>query len=109
MNAYPDRKAVNKLFANGGPVVAGEHIFLTAVSHGLSACFIGYLDTEKANRILNLPEHISCLFLLPVGYAAGLPEMPPKKSIEEISFTDKWKWQKPRVQLIEHGVVETLF
>jgi len=91
MNQYPDRKTMNKLFANGGPCLAGEHIFLTAVSHGLSACFIGYLDTEEASKILRLPEHISCLFLLPVGYAAEQVNPPWKKSVEEVSFIDTWK------------------
>ena len=37
MNRYPDRKAVMKLFDNGVPCLGAEHIFLTAVSHGLSA------------------------------------------------------------------------
>jgi len=90
MNQYHDRKAMNKLFANGGSCLPGEHIFLTAVSHGLSACFIGYLDTEEASIILRLPEHISCLFLLPVGYAAEQDDPPWKKSIEEISFVNTW-------------------
>ena len=89
-NQCPDRKTMNKLFANGGPCLPGEHIFLTAVSHGLSACFIGYLDTEKAAEVLQLPEHIACLFLLPVGYAADDVSPPLKKSISEISFTDTW-------------------
>ena len=91
MNQYPDRKTMNKLFANGGPCLPGEHIFLTAVSHGLSACFIGYLDTEEASKILRLPEHISCLFLLPVGYAAEQINPPWKKSIEAISFIETWE------------------
>ena len=94
MNQYPDRKTMNKLFANGGPCLPGEHIFLTAAAHGLSACFIGYLDTEKAAEILQLPEHIACLFLLPVGYAAEQVDPPWKKSIEEISFVDTWTKSK---------------
>jgi len=89
-NQYPDRKSMIKLFANGGPCLPGEHIFLTAVSHGLSACFIGYLDTEKASEILQLPEHITCLFLLPVGYADETPGDKKLKNIEDISFYDKW-------------------
>ena len=69
LQAYPDRKACNKFCNNSNPLIPAEHIFLTAVSHGLSACFVGCLDVEKASEILGLPEHISCLFLLPVGYS----------------------------------------
>ena len=89
-NRCPDRKTMTKLYANGSPALPGEHIFLTAVSYGLSACFIGYLDIEKAGEVLKLPDHISCLFLLPVGYAAESVDPPPKKSIKEISFTNTW-------------------
>jgi nitroreductase len=89
-NQCPDRKTMNKLLANGGPCVPGEHIFLTAVAHGMSACFIGYLDTEKAAKILHLPKHLSCLFLLPVGYADEIPGPKKIKGMDEISFFDRW-------------------
>ena len=78
------------LFANPTPLIPMEHMFLTAVSHGLSACFIGFLDVEKANEILNLPENITCLFLLPVGYPGETPKEKETKSIEEISFRNIW-------------------
>lgn len=32
-NLCPDRITMNKLFANGGPCLPGEHIFLTAVAN----------------------------------------------------------------------------
>lgn len=87
---YPDRKACMTLFENATPLIPMEHMFLTAVSHGLSACFIGYLDINKANEILNLPNDITCLFLLPVGYPDELPEEIERKSIEDISFKNIW-------------------
>ena len=90
MQQYPDRKAVMKLFDNGAPCLGAEHIFLTAVSHGLSACFIGWLDTDKASEILRLPLNIVCLYLLPVGYPNEAVQPQAKKSIKEISFTDIW-------------------
>jgi len=58
------------------------------MTHGLSACCIGYLDTEDASKILQLLEHIFCLFLFPVGYAAEQFNPPYKKSIKEVSFLD---------------------
>ena len=88
---FPDRKACMTLFENASPLVPMEHMFLTAVSHGLSACFIGFLDVKKANEILNLPDNITCLFLLPVGYADETPVDKETKSIEEISFYNTWK------------------
>jgi nitroreductase len=87
---YHDRKACMTLFQNPTPLIPMEHMFLTAVSHGLSACFIGYLDVEKANKILNLPESITCLFLLPIGYPDETPKEKETKSLEEISFKNIW-------------------
>lgn len=88
---YPDRKAAMRLFHNSAPMLPAEHIVLTAVSHGLSSCFVGYLDVDRASALLNLPGHLSCLFLLPVGYADEVPEPKRLKSVQEISFFDQWR------------------
>jgi nitroreductase len=66
------------------------NIILTATSHGLSTCPIGYLDVDKASQILNLPEHLACLFLLPVGYADETPTDKELININEIKFYDRW-------------------
>lgn len=88
---YPDRRACVTLFENASPLIPAEHIVLVAASHGLGACFVGYLDIVKASQILNLPENMRCLFLLPVGYADEVPGEKTIKTISEISFYDKWK------------------
>lgn len=90
MKECPDRKACMKLFNNSAPAIPMEHIFLTAVSYGLSACFVGYLDVEKASELLSLPKNLACLFLLPVGYADEKPGEKNLKSISDISFYDRW-------------------
>jgi len=89
--SYPDSKARMTLLENGTPLIPAEHIFLTAIAHGLSACFVGYLDISKANEILRLPQNKTCLFLLPVGYADEKPIDKHLKAINEIVFYDKWE------------------
>ena len=91
MKNYPDGRSRTKLFRNSAPLIPAEHIFLTAVSHGLSACFIGYLDVDKASDILKLPEHLACLYLLPVGYADEEPIPKMLKPIEEMTFYDYYE------------------
>lgn len=91
LDQYSDRRRVKALFSNAAPLIPAEHMFLTAVSYGLSACFIGFLDTEKASRILGLPEDKICLFLLPVGYPKGNAKPKEKKAANKISFYDTWK------------------
>lgn len=89
--SYPDNRMANIFWNNGVPAIPGEHMFLTAVSVGLSACWVGYLDVRKASEILNLPEDIVCLYLMPVGYAASEAKPIERKSIEEITFVDRWQ------------------
>jgi len=90
LNNYPDRKSANTFFNNAVPLIPGEHIFLAAVNHGLNACWIGDLDVRKANEILNLPEEIACLFLMPIGYAKDQPKEIKRKTYDEIVFCEKW-------------------
>jgi len=88
---YPDQKAVSLLFNNSVPMIPGEHIFLTAVNHGLSACWVGFLDTKKASNILNLPDNYVCLFLMPTGYQAEEPGPIERKKISDIAFVNSYE------------------
>lgn len=90
LSAYSDRKAICTLFQNAAPLIPAEHIFLTATSHGLGGCFVGYLDVEEASNILNLPSNMVCLFLLPVGYPAQVSQQKEKKPVQEISFYNQF-------------------
>lgn len=90
LSRYAGRKACNTMFANAAPLIPAEHIFLTAVGHGLSACFIGFLNIESADRILKLPDYLTCVFLLPVGYAAEPPQEKRIKELSQIVFYECW-------------------
>ena len=90
LNAYPDRRAVGSLFANAAPLIPAEHMVLAAAAHGIQACFIGWMDVLEAGRILNLPDDMVCLFLLPMGYTKCEPGKKKLKSIQEISLTDRY-------------------
>lgn len=90
LNKFPDRRAVKILTQNGDVFIPGQQMFLAAANHGLSACWIGYLDIEKAGEILQLPNNIACLFLLPVGYPDGEPDEVERKDFSQMVFYDQW-------------------
>jgi nitroreductase len=90
LNKCPDRKAVNTFWCNAVPLIPGEHMFLSAVNYGLSACWVGYLDINKASEILRLPEDMVCLFLLPIGYAKEEPGEIERKALDEIVFYERF-------------------
>ncbi len=94
LQRYHDQRAVSILFEEWTPSCAGEHMFLAAVSHGLSACWVGYLDVARASRILGLPDDVACLYLMPIGYAAEAPGEVERKRLEEIVFHDRWLQDK---------------
>ena len=89
-NAYPDRRAMNLLWHNAAGTTAGQQMYLAAVDLGLGACWVGYLDIAQASKLLQLPDHVACLFLMPIGYPAEVPEDIERKSIDQIVFRDRW-------------------
>jgi hypothetical protein len=50
---------------------------------------IGCMDIAHAGRILDLPDDIACLYLMPVGHPGAEPDEESKKALNEILFFDK--------------------
>lgn len=48
--------------------IALDHITLAAVELGLGTCWIGAFDEEKVKAILNIPNEIRVVELMPIGY-----------------------------------------
>jgi len=58
---------------------------LAAWTFGIGTCFIGNINREKVNKLLNLKERDYLLTVLPLGYPyGGIPQSRPRKSLEEI-------------------------
>lgn len=91
MNHCPDRRAARKFWVNAAPLLPGEHMLLAATNFGLTGCWVGYLDTDRASELLRLPEHMVCLFLLPLGYVKEPPKAIVRKFLEEVVFYDQWE------------------
>jgi len=59
------------LYAIEDVAAATENMFLAAVALGLSASWVGAFDEREVRKILELPEHIRPLVIMPLGYAKG--------------------------------------
>lgn len=80
--------------------LAIENILLAAHNLGLGACFVTTFthhqkhikDRRKLVEILNLPEHIELIALIPIGYADPSEKIAKKelRGVEEIIHNDKW-------------------
>jgi nitroreductase len=55
-----------------------QNLMLVATEQGLGTCWIGAFNEEDVKEILNLPENLKPIAIIPVGWPAGEPA-PPKR------------------------------
>lgn len=65
-----------------------ENLMLLAYSFGLGSVWVGAFREEEISRILNLPDNLRPVAIVPVGYPDETPPPPPRvskdKAVEEI-------------------------
>ena len=71
--------------AKANTFIAIEHLVLMATALGLGTCWVGAFDADDINRLLDLPDNLIPVAVIPVGYAAGkIPPQRPRRSLQEI-------------------------
>jgi nitroreductase len=60
-----------------------QNLMLLAAEKGLGTCWVGAFDEKEVSKILNLPENLRPIAIVPVGYPAEKPEAPPRVSKAE--------------------------
>lgn len=70
--------------------IAVDHMTLQAVEEGLGTCWIGAFDEKKVKEILQIPDNVRVVSLLPIGYPSTIPQSGPRKSLDEIVMWEKW-------------------
>lgn len=69
--------------------VSIQNLMLLAHSEGLGTCWVGAFDEKEVIKILNLPDNLRPIVVVPVGYHAEKPEAPPRVPKENaIEFFD---------------------
>ena len=63
--------------------LATQNILLAAASHQLGTVVVGAFDHEQAGTILTLPEGVSAVTLIPVGYPDHEPGPPRRRSLDD--------------------------
>jgi len=64
---------------------AVENSMLVAHSLGLGTCWIGAMDEAEVKRILDIPNHLRPISMIPLGYPASRPKMPARKETKDIA------------------------
>lgn len=72
--------------------IASENLMLAAHAVGLATVFVGVFDEEKLGDLLDIPPGVRIVGIFPLGYPLAEPKAgPPRKSLDDIVFYEKWK------------------
>jgi len=70
--------------------LAVQNMALAAHALGLGTVIVGAFNSRKAEEILNVPEEVSIVVLMPFGRPAEEPKAPKRKEITEFTYKEKY-------------------
>ena len=69
------------------------HITLCAAAEGLGTCWIGAFNEDEVKEILQIPDRIRVVALLPVGYPEDpAPVEKERLALDDLVSYDRWEW-----------------
>ncbi len=68
-------------FVHDDCIFAGANLMLAATDLGLSTCWVGGFREEPIKQILGIPDNMSLVGLVTLGYAQGETTPPPKRDL----------------------------
>jgi len=71
--------------------LATQNISLAAHDMGLGSVIIGLFDADAAGKVLNLPDSVKVVTLIPLGVPAKESKAPPRKPLCEFVFKDTYE------------------
>lgn len=83
-------RADKKNYADVDGALVVDHMTLCAADLGLGTCWIGAFDVAKVRSILELPEGMEPLAMLPLGYPAEPIRAKSRKSLAELVHQETW-------------------
>ncbi|MEM3579633.1 MAG: nitroreductase family protein [Candidatus Bathyarchaeia archaeon] len=67
-----------------------QNIHLAAYAIGLGTCWIGAFREEEARKILQVPEGVRPVAMIPVGYPAESPPLRSRRPLKQIIHYEKF-------------------
>ncbi len=64
--------------------VASEAFCLAAYEKGLGSVIMGIFDQQEAAALLEIPENMDLVTLIPIGYPTEIPVAPKRKTVEDL-------------------------
>ncbi|RLB70826.1 MAG: nitroreductase [Deltaproteobacteria bacterium] len=90
---YKNNEATNKgdnwyLYDVG---LATQNISLVAHDMGLGSVILGLFDADAAGKVLNMPDSVKVVTLIPLGVPVKESKAPPRKPLCEFVFKDTYE------------------
>lgn len=81
------RKLDNKDHTDVDVAIAVEHLCLAAAEQGLGTCWVCNFDVPRCKELMDLPEQVEPIALIPIGYISETDVAEKKrKPLQEILF-----------------------
>ncbi len=59
-------------------------MMLVALENGLGTCWVGAFQEAEVSKILNLPENLRPVVIVPVGYPERIPKPPSRLPVKDL-------------------------
>lgn len=67
-----------------------QNILLLITAEGLGACWVGAFNEQEVRKVINCPEDIKPVAIIPIGIPAEKPTMPERMSLSEILHYERF-------------------
>ncbi|KXA91622.1 hypothetical protein AKJ57_00620 [candidate division MSBL1 archaeon SCGC-AAA259A05] len=74
----------SQLYVIQDTAAAAQNIHLMAYALGYATCWVGAFDEEKVADVIEAPEEVRPLVIIPMGKPAKIPREPPRRDLEDI-------------------------
>ena len=78
------------LYSIQNTAAAIENILLSAWDKGLGSCWVGAFNEIEIKKILNLPNEIRPLAIIPIGYPKQIPPKSERRDLKEVIHYEEY-------------------
>lgn len=73
-----------EIYAICDVAVAIENMMLEAAGLGLGSCWVGAFNEKEVISVLNIPNYLRPIAIVPIGYPDNVPPPPDRKGEDEV-------------------------
>jgi len=87
MRVYGSR---GRLYAEQDATAAVENLLLAVTALDLGAVWVGAFNEEKVSELLNIPNYVRPMAIVPIGYPGERPERRSRYPIDMLTHYEGW-------------------